>query len=627
MLESVDPSQTTPDQVDPAEEQTDEQKELSKKLEELFQKARRARKPREARWDENFEFYLGKQWPYRRPSYRHSEVLNFTFAAIESIIPILTDNKPQISFIPEDVDDRDLADAITKIADGDWTREGWSYVLADVIKVGLIYGTSIGCMEFDPKDNGGLGRIKFENTDLYTVFPAPRARDINDGSCPYFIHAEPIPTEEAKAMFPDIAHLITGAGVVGFPSRFQKTDFDTTLNASAVRSNEVPSDPFSQYTTQEGKQLDMCLLSKFYMQDETMEEVQETTTDKSAASQSVDPNAPKMFQKKYPNGRYVVKVDDLIAFDGENPYDDGKYPYARWVDYQIPYEFWGMGEIDQLKSPQKIVNRLMSFMMDTIVLMGNPIWIADQGAIDTDQVTNQPGLIVEKQKDSNVIREPGVGIPSNFMSVYDLATSAYDRIFGQGEISQGTPTGGITAGSAIDSLQEAAQTRLRQKARNLEKFLQEIGTMYLSRVMQFYSTPRLITLSSDAAPALTMKQFKFQIQKNPDPTAQDQNGKSIDAPYIAHVQEITPQDNGPAQEGPIKKFGTKGIFDVRASVGSNLPFAKKAKADTAITLFKLGALTVKRLLEDLDYPNADKIVEELQQQQQAQAQAQAQPKK
>jgi len=604
-------------------EQSAEQKELSRKIDELFLKAKRAKKVKQSKWEENFEFYLGRQWPYRRPSYRHSEVVNLIFAAVESVVPVLLDNRPEISFQPEDAVDRDLAEALTKLADADWNRLGWSYVLADILKISLIQGTGIGSVEFDPMQNDGLGEIVFENIDIYNFFPAPRAKDINDGDCPYVIEAKPIPLEEARAMFPDLAAMINGGIESGIPSRYEKNDFDTSLNANAVRSNEASDDATTAYTSQESKKLNECLLIKCWWKDDSTEEVELAVQDalgNPLLTKEGVQQVQKETKKKYPNGRYVVKIDDLIAYDGENPYKDGKFPYARLVDYQIPNEFWAMGEVEQLKSPQRMVNRLLSFMMDTIVLMGNPIWVADMGAIDTDQVTNQPGLIVEKTPGTDVHREQGIGLPANILNVYQLCLDAFERIFGAGEITQGSAPTGITAGVALDSLQEAAQTRLRQKARNLEKFLNEIGTLYLSRVMQYYTTPRLITISNEIEGA-HMKQFKFQIQKAPEDTAQN-----IEGEYIAKVTEMVPPGEGQVgmQEGTIKTFKTKGLFDVRSTIGSNLPFAKRAKAETAMKLFELGVLTPKRLLEDLDYPNAEVIAQELQANQQAAAQASAQ---
>ncbi len=589
-------------------EQTDEEVERVRQVEKLFQKARAARKPKESKWQENFEFYLGRQWPYRRPTYRHSEVINLVFSTVEATVPLLLDNRPQISFIPEDMGDRELAEAISKVADSDWSRSGWSYVLADILKQGLITGTGVGSLELNPQGNSGIGAIEFKNDDPFTVYPAPDAKDVNDGSCSFFICAKPIPVEKAKALFPEKAHLIKGNIGPGLPSRYERKEFDQTLNANAIRSQEASDDASAAFTTQEGRPQDMSLLIKLWAQDDTIEEVEEIIKCNDGSEK-----ADKVQKKKYPNGRYTIVIDDVLCFDGGNPYDDGLYPYAKFVDYQIPNEFWGMGDVEQAKSPQKIVNRLLSFMMDTIVLMGNPIWVADLGSIDTDQVTNQPGLIVEKQPGTDVHREMGLGLPSNFLSVYQLAVEAYDRIVGLNELTQGNRPQNVSSNVALETLQEAGQTRIRQKARNLEKFLQEIGVLYLSRVMQFYSTPRIITISDEANP-LIMKQFKFQIEKDPE----DTNMK------LATVIPMHQDEMGQVREGQPKKFRTKGIFDVRATVGSNLPFAKAMKSDLAFKLFDRGVLPPRQLLKDIDYPNADKIASEIEKLQEAAAQAKAQ---
>jgi len=601
-------------------DQSREDQEVVQMVNSLFEKARKARKVKEAKWDENFEFYLGRQWPYRRPTYRHSEVINLVFSAVEQVVPIMNDNRPQIDFIPEDIDDRDLAEAFKKLADSEWTRYGWSHVLTDIIKTGLIYGTAIGALEFDPTIDEPEGKIVFRCVDNYEFYPAPRALDVNDKSCPYIIEARAIPVEEARAMFPELAEKINGTLQSGIPSKFNKTNFDVSLNSNAIRSNEATDDAASAFTNQEAEKLKESLLIKCWIQDDSMEE-SDIAADTLEGSASFEPDGEKendkqeekVLRKKYPNGRYVMIIDNMLAHDDDNPYKDGSFPYARFVDYQIPREFWGMGEVEQLKGPQRMVNRLISFMMDAIVLMGNPIWISDMGSIDTDQVTNQPGLIVEKTPGSDVHREPGVGLPANVLSVYQLAVDAFDRVFGSGEVSQGATPGGVTSGIAIESLQEAAQTRIRQKARNLEKFLNEIGQLYVSRVMQFYNTERLVTIRSENE-GLDVRQFKFQIDKDPE---------NVDF-YIAKVKEVLPSEEGGSQMGVEKKFRTRGIFDVRATIGSNLPFAKRAKADTAMKLFSLGVLTPRRLLKDLDYPNADEIASELEKQQQAAAQAAAQ---
>ena len=79
----------------------------------------------------------------------------------------------------------------------------------------------------------------------------------------------------------------------------------------------------------------------------------------------------KRFQtkKKFPNGRKIVHANGILLEDGENPYIDGKFPYARGVDHIRAREFWGMGEVEQLRGPQDMINKIISYTMDVLILM------------------------------------------------------------------------------------------------------------------------------------------------------------------------------------------------------------------------------------------------------------------
>jgi hypothetical protein len=248
--------------------------------------------------------------------------------------------------------------------------------------------------------------------------------------------------------------------------------------------------------------------------------------------------------------------------------------------------------------------------MDNLTTVGNPIWIADIGAVDTDNITNAPGLIIEKTPGSEVRREMGLPLPGSVNTLYEQAVTSFDRIFGSNEVSLGLRPPGVTSGVAIDSLQEAAQTRLRLKARNMELTLNQLAQMYVSRVFQFYSAERFFALVQDGQPP---EVFRFQIEQEPEYAGW----------YLATVQKMHKDQMGrivPSEEQ--KRFRTKGVFDVRATVGSNLPFAKAARSERAIQLFQLGVLDAEELLRAVEWPGWEKVLQRIQEKQ-TMAQAQA----
>lgn len=572
----------------------------------MYSKAKKYRKRYDGKWIDYYKMFRGKQWKEVRPSYRHSEVLNLVFQTIESMVPTLTDSRPKLEYLPTTPDQHELADILTKVAENDWTHNNWLYTLTEILFDSHFYGTGIGTCYFDQKANLGLGNICFESTDIFYFFPDPSARDINEKYCRSITLAEPTDLSKLKKDYPRKAQYFT-SDVIDL-AQGDKADINQVMFKSPVDSKLITEGVGGYDNLDRTQALKLTCLFK---DDSFDEEEQEAL--KSDGTPDLDENGqPKsqFVQKlKYPNGRKIVVAGGVLCEDGPMEEDDGLFPYMKMVNYILPREFWGMGEVEQLEGPQKTINKLISFSLDVMTLMGNPVWTVPTSAgIDTDNLFNKPGLIIEYEGTEAPKRDPGVGLQPFVLELFDKYRQIFDGLSGQTDLSRGAEPTDVTAASAIEDLQEAQHTRLRLKSRNVDAFLQQMGKIYLNRVFQHYSVPRIIRVTGDDN---VTQYFHFHVEKL------EQEDGSVKK--FAHIVTKNPDGSPNPQILEIT-----GDFDVRISTGSTLPFAKAQKFNQSMTLFKANIIDDEEVLKNIEYPNYEAVLARVQQKKAAEAQAQQQ---
>jgi hypothetical protein len=528
-----------------------------------------------------------------RPSYRSSEVLNLIFETIQSMVPILVDSKPKLAYLPTVPSQFELADILTKVAANDWDHNNWLEILVEILYDSHLYGTAFGYVGYNPKAEMGLGAIEFESADSFYCFPDPQARDINGKRTKYFITAEPTDISEVRKQYPDKAQYIT-ADIIDF-AQGDKADIYQVMFKSPTDSKLIIEGP-SGYDSIAKNQ---CLKITCYSKDDDFDEERELEL-KEDGTPLLDDKGNQMERftqtMKYPQGRKIVVCGGVLCEDDDAEFEDGLFPFVRMTNYVLPREFWGVGEVENLDSPQKTINKILAFALDTMSLMSNPIYVVDDtSGVDTDNLFNKPGLVIEKTQGSEVTRESGVELPPYVLSLLDRYKQYFDGISGQTDLSRGVEPNDITAASAIENLQQAQQTRLRLKSKHVDAFLQDFGKLYLSRVFQYYNVPRIVRVSGDNN---ADSFFHFHVERIADPNGGPDK-------KVAHVIDA---------QGNAKQHEITGDFDVKVSTGSSLPFAMADKIDKAMKLFQLGVIDAEELLKDMDYPNYEAVLQRVQQQ-------------
>lgn len=568
---------------------------LAKKI---FLKAKKARAKYDKNWRQYYDYFRGKQWHGDRPSFRHSEIMNFIFQHIQSQAPLQTDKNPTVSYVAAEPSDMAWAEIMNMTFKADWEKFNWLYQLTEVIYDGYFYGTGGASCLYDPDALKGKGAITFNSEDVAYFFPDPNARNVNLDA-DYFCYAKPVDTDKLKAQYPKKKEFIkpdlTDLGDL-YGENYDAVDTvfgdDTKyVSPGAYDSSDHPDSRLGR---------GQSLVITCYIHDQEIEECEVEKEDGSTEYEQ---------RLKYPNGRLIKICGNVLLEDREIGFEDKKFPFLRYQNYMDPRKFWGISEIEQLKSPQDTFNKLVSFSLDVLTFMGNPVWvIPTSSGIDTDGIFNQPGEILEPDDPSGIQRLDGGNLQPWVLQFIDRLKVWFDDISGSQDITRGAAPEGVKAASAIAQLQDAAQTRIRQKMRNLDAFMKDFGYMYLSRATQFYDAPRIFRITNNDN---SRQYFKLEIDRTKENP-------------VAKFSRFEEQPDGSYSMSPTVEVEAKSDLDIFVETGSSLPFAKFEREQRLFALFDRQIIDAQEVLDGIDYPNKERVLERMAQAAQAAAEAEAQ---
>jgi len=560
----------------------------------LFRKAKRYREKYDKNWLHYYKMFRGDQWDgVKMPSHRQKEVINLIWQTIQSSLPLQTDVRPKITFIPEDPTDQEFAEVLNHMSEHDWDTYDWLARVTEVILDGYIYGQGFSSLHYDPTVDG-VGAAVYKSEDPFYLYPDPDAEQINDDMGEFFIKAEPVSTEKLRKSFPEFGDEIKS------DVRDVLKSSKTSLNDYKVRT--VPTDrdmpDVSFFGGDEDTDSDKTLMITAYLKPQDTEDELEDTGD---ISEDGKPQTKVVEKKLYPRGRRVVIANGILLWEGELPYAHGKFPFSKYLNYILPREFYGVSEVEQLESPQRTFNKLVNASLEILNLMGNPIWVVStDSGIDPENLVNRTGLVVEKEPGSEARREMGAQISPSALQMIDRMEQWFNNLAGTQDVSRGQTPGSVTAASAIEQLQDAARTRIKQKQRNLDSYIRDVGKQYAPLILEKYSAPRVVRITNDKGDA-----EYFKIHMDPGKTPES---------YLASITHYRPNEAGTLVEvNQIKELLVKGKFDVKVNTGSSLPFAVADKENKILALFDRGIVDEKEVLDALEYPNRDEVLQRLEQ--------------
>lgn len=434
---------------------TEKERKLVEWVYSKFKQAYVAKAPLMDKWKEYMSAYKGTYFQNKNlPDYKSNEISNHVFSTIETIRPIMTDNNPKFLAVPSTPQGMEFSADVQTALDYEWDREKMSLKLPAQLIPMLVYGNAIWFVQWDGKD-GEYGNISIKPVDPFNIFPDPLAESIDNSE--FLVYATYRNANQIKQQFPEKASAIEGSRI-------------TMSELVAERDNN---------DTQDANQV---LILEMWCRDWV-------TMDESVEGKK---------QLKYPKGRVITCLPELgiLLSDKKNPYKDGKFPFVLMKNYDIPFEFWGVGEVEQVMSPQHYVNELTNQIIDNAKNTANMQWIIDKNSgIGQGKLTNRPGLVIRKTPGSEVRRDTPPAMPSYVREQIEVLKKDIQDISGVFDSLKGEQQGSVTAASAILALQEASQARIRLKIKLMEASLSELAQIVYSRMQQFWKLDRWVRVT------------------------------------------------------------------------------------------------------------------------------------
>lgn len=210
------------------------------------------------------------------------------------------------------------------------------------------------------------------------------------------------------------------------------------------------------------------------------------------------------------NGNVLIRCD-------VNPFDYKFKPFIATVDYVVPGEFYGVGEIEIVLSMIKEATALRNARLDQANQAVNRMWIVDRNSqINLRNLYSRSGGII-LTADMNGIRElaapevPGSSYREIAQIDFDIQNATSQINASQAATGNAARAFGNTA-KGVSFLQSYTSSRLSLKVRQMECWLmQEYGKFLLLLNRQFTADDQWVRLFNDQEnPFITLDAASFE---------------------------------------------------------------------------------------------------------------------
>lgn len=543
---------------------TPEDRKVIKRVESMFHMAKKAREDVTKMWREAEKLYAGLHWEgMNMPNFKNQITVDLIASAIDTMVPILSDRPPKIDVMSVDASDESLqaSEVLQSLMTELWEIRDMQNLVPELLLDYLVFGT--GIMKLHWNNNDDLPDCDI--VDPFAFYVNPSATKLENAE--WVIYAAPIPLYEIKHKYKNGKYVRSQAELDKYEAyKIGRTDIGgekiQVTDTKGTETNYYDSDAHAMESLEE-----RALVIEAYMRDTTKEYVK-------------DEDGNEISSYKYSNMVKMCTVcNGVLLYEGPTKYPffntenhlPHPFPFVTIKNVGGPHSFWGKPEPKRLKSLNLTLDRLSSQIMDNIHLTANPMWIVDETASVTDQISNKPGQVIRKKGPGQVSLQNPSSMPSYVFNFYQLVQDLFETVSGVNKATQGKDSSNVTSGVQAQIYRQASTTKLDFKARTVEKCISTLGQMWLAMFKNLGTKTQFINFVM------------------PD--------------GMEEMREI------------IGISLASMDFQVRAKTGSMLPENKQFVENKILQLAQLGILQdPEYIIENMEMPGKDRLIKRMREQ-------------
>lgn len=503
---------------------------------------------------------------------------NYIFTMVESTKSNLTKNLPPLVVLPKGSRDDLSADTLTRILRNELYTAGIKQVTREVVHNAAIISTGV----FKTYFSDSLDRIVIEGVNFENLYIDPFASNL----------------ESAKWVI-------------------QKTP-DVSIGEINATYGSIP--------TSEG---------------DTFEDINNAPQDNSRSKRE-NSNVVKtydvyeawirVYDKNAENNWFIITVaGDTVLRQEFSVYEHNEHPYNAWFaveDYGATDLYTrGVGVVEEIESLQDRADALDYRIYNHIKLLTNrQRYVSAQSGLNTTAIDNTAGRTykVNGDADKAVHYDNPPQLPLEVYTYRSGTEGQMQTVSGIFDVTQGKRPTGITAGRAIESLKDSAETRLAVLGDTLADVLEKVADKALKLILQLYSGERIINATDgDKDDSLKIiAEYPDELRPQPVPILDEMGQPKMNEETGEMMIDDSDMEITPELEEKRKLWRQQNQvalvledvdykFDIKASADSALPSARQERSQIASDLFRLGAIDREALLTAIDFPERHKILQRL----------------